>query len=693
MSDVYVPGINSRFNSEKLIEDLMKVERAPRERSERNIDSLTAQKTWWQDLGRRVTALRESARMMYSFQNPFNERIATSADENVITATASREAVEREYRFSVKQLAQADRFISPPLDDKTRVDAGTYTFSAGKDEISLNFRGGSLREFADALNRRGRDKLGATLITVQPGTTSLLIESKITGAGNRLGFSGAAADLAVRLGIVEQTNESRRELPITESTVRETPLPGGLPPSGPIAVNGGVLAIPPLASASIPFGLTVEADSPLALKIDTLTAMRTDNPFAIPLPPPGPSIPSSGSITYGGITIENTPSEVTLPEWTPPPPPSRLDNLAVFSLTFSDGSRVALPPITDTGSFASREFKLADFAAGKTITGLSIDNGNTHRDISLRGAVIYDPGAVGGGFRPLKPVSTAQDAIIAMEGIEMNRPTNVINDVIPGVTVTARSVSERPVRISVETDREGIKDAIITLIGTYNRLMAEINVLTTPLPVSRYSNDRAEAAMSIINELTYLDKDEAEEMRLRLGAFAGDSSLTQLRTSLQRAVSSPYPTDAERDLAMLAQIGIGTNINRGAGYNRSNLRGYLDIDPKALDAALEQNLPAMRQLFGSDTDGDLIADTGVAFSLESLSRPFVETGGIITLKTGTIDSRISQDRRRIETMDRQLAAKEAQLRVEYGRMEGAWARMEQLSSSLDNFSQQANNNR
>jgi flagellar hook-associated protein 2 len=70
----------------------------------------------------------------------------------------------------------------------------------------------------------------------------------------------------------------------------------------------------------------------------------------------------------------------------------------------------------------------------------------------------------------------------------------------------------------------------------------------------------------------------------------------------------------------------------------------------------------------------------------------VETGGIISLKTSTIDSRLGQDQRRIETLDRQLASKEAALKSQYGQMEGAFNRMERMSSSLDQFSQQANNN-
>jgi flagellar hook-associated protein 2 len=262
----------------------------------------------------------------------------------------------------------------------------------------------------------------------------------------------------------------------------------------------------------------------------------------------------------------------------------------------------------------------------------------------------------------------------------MIRPSNTITDIIPGVTLTLRNVSERPVTLDVSTDREGVKDAIFNLVGNYNLLMAELNVLTRTDP-------------RILDELTYFSREEIEEMRRRLGAFSGDSTLNQLRNNLQRAVSSPYPTDEGRDLALLAQIGISTNArgSSGTGINPSQLRGYLDIDERVLDTALDRNLLAVRQLFGSDTTGDLIIDTGAAFNLDALTRPFLETGGIISIKTRSIDSQISQDRRRIDTLDRQLAAREAELRLQYSRMESAYARMEQMQSTFDNFNQQNRN--
>ncbi len=185
MSDVYIPGVKSRFNTGQIVEDLMKIEKIPRDRVQSNIDALRVQKGYWQEVGRRINTLRESARQLYSFQNPFNERLGKSSDESVLTAIANRDVPEQSFSFTVKQTAQADRFLSQPLDEKTRIEAGTYSFSVGNDEISINYRGGTLRNFVETINNRGRNKISASLITVKSGTISLLIESKLTGSENR----------------------------------------------------------------------------------------------------------------------------------------------------------------------------------------------------------------------------------------------------------------------------------------------------------------------------------------------------------------------------------------------------------------------------------------------------------------------------------------------------------------------------
>jgi flagellar hook-associated protein 2 len=370
----------------------------------------------------------------------------------------------------------------------------------GNEEISFDFRGGTLREFTEALNRRGRDMIQASLIAVRPGTNSLLIESRVTGAENRLNFAASAITLGQEIGMIEPVNYS-----------------------------------------------------------------DPDNPSMI---------------------------------------------------------------------------------------------------------------------RPLNAVSTAQDAIISMEGIQISRSGNEINDLLPGVTITLLETSDRPVRLQVVPDRESVKDSIIAFVGNYNRLMAEINILTRNDP-------------GVIDEITYFTREEREDARERLGAFSGDSTLFQLRNSLMRIVSSPFPTSEEQNLALLAQIGISTDVRRAGssgGADPSRLRGYLDIDERVLDAAIATRLPAVRQLFGNDTDGDLLVDTGIAFAVDALTRPYTDRSGILAQKTNGMDSRIAQERQRITTLDRQLANREMELRRQFNQMESAYNRMEQMSSSLDRFQQQNSNN-
>ena len=657
MSDVYIPGISSRFNSDKIIEDLMKIERIPKARAENTIERLETEKSYWQDINRRTNSLRDSARQLFSFQNPFSDRIVNSSNDMVITGTAIRDATEQERSFTVKQIAQADRFLSAPLEDDFRVESGTYSFTVGKDEISFDFRGGTLKEFTDALNRRGRDIIQSSLVTVKPGTRSLLIESKITGEENRLIFSGAASNLGEMTGMTGRVNDSRQDF------------------------TDEILNVKAGSSYQVPINFDIPSSGNWVLKFETSTELKSQTSIPVPKPPPGPSIPPSGSISYGGIVIENDGTSVSLPVWTPPEQPRRVDNMGILSLTFSDGSSIELPPIQDSSKFNGYQYSLNSLAPGKSIVSMNIVNNNTHRDVSLQNVQVFDPDALG-GIKPLNAVSTAQDAIISMEGIEIHRSGNDIADLVPGVTLTVRGTSERPVRLTVEPDRETVKDSIISFVGNYNRLMAEINVLTR--------NDNR-----VIDELSYLSKEERDDYLNRLGTFSGDSTLMQMRNSLLRIINTPYPTSGEQDLSLLAQIGVGTDVRRGGasgGYDASRLRGYLEIDEKALDAAIASKLPSIKDLFASDSSGDLLPDTGIAFSIDALTKPYTETGGIFALKSGNMNSRIDQERRRIETLDRQLASKEADLKKQYSQMEGAYNRMEQMSTSLDRFQQQNSNN-
>jgi flagellar hook-associated protein 2 len=704
MPDISVPGIKSRFDTEKIVDGLMQIERLPKERIERTNETLVTQKTNWQNLGRRLTQLREDARLLYSYQNPFSDKSAVSGDEAVLGAAVSREADSQKHEFVVKQTAGADRFLSKPVDSGFKVPAGNYAFSTGLRDITFKFSGGSLQEFVDVLNRRGQGSIKAGLFAVQKGQKSLLIESLETGAGNRLTFSGDALDLALQTGILGQGQASIPAEPKI-TNIKAVAARGSSAVNE--AVSGDGMQSPPMSNINISLG-DVTPSRTLILRFETaLSDSASGYVSATPatsgnIYPSQPAIPSGaedgdavlvdgkyviqrqlagGSASESDTGADATPDGTKAADSIPATntQAARVDNLAVFSLEFSDGTSVALPPIKDSTGFSQNQYQLYPLADGKTITGININNDNTHRSVSIRNIQLFDPtpqpqGTQGGNVYPLNPISTARDAIIVMDGIEIQRPSNTIDDLVPGVTLNARAVSETPVSIGIETDTEAVKDAVITLIGNYNRLMAELNVLTR--------KDE-----SVIRELTYLTPEEREEMLGKLGVFSTDSDLLRFRGKLQQIMTSPY-TDALGQEHLLSTFGITTDARRGGGYDPTKMRGYMEINEAAFDEALKTGMDTLRQIFGRDSDGDLIIDSGLAYALNQAVQPYVELGGIVATRTSSIDSRMAANDRRIETLDRQLNAKEQTLKVQYGELEGAYSRMERMSDSLEQFSRQ-----
>ena len=114
----------------------------------------------------------------------------------------------------------------------------------------------------------------------------------------------------------------------------------------------------------------------------------------------------------------------------------------------------------------------------------------------------------------------------------------------------------------------------------------------------------------------------------------------------------------------------------------------MEIDEKKLDNALENNLDDIKSLFGFDSDGDLIVDSGIAYNLDKQISAYTQTGGIISLKTSSLDSKIKSSEQKIARLEIQMEEKEAELKYKYGQMEGALNSLESQQNSISNFSKQ-----
>jgi flagellar hook-associated protein 2 len=676
VSDISIPGVKSKYNTTEIIKNLVEVEKIPLKRMEESVKTYKTQKSTWRDINLSLSKFRDSARKLFGFQNPFNDRTAVSSDETVLTASANRDAVEQSFNLEVRKTARGDTFISKPLDLEYTVPEGRYGFRVGEKEAFFNFRGGKLSAFAGTLNERLGDIVSTQVVKNTSSSQVLVIESRVTGADNPLSFLDASVPLGEKAGLIERDIASSRNVDLTPETLRPWAKPLSVSSA---SVTDKILKLTTGGEAALPLTPPLSITDSLLLEMEVKVTYRKDEVYTPPSPPPGPSIPDAGSVSLADVTVRSNPSKVVLPEWQPPEPPKTVEDFQMAFIGIG-GSPKALPNLQDTQNFITLKIPLKSY--GDSITGLFFRNNNTYRDLEIRNIRIYDSTSRG-DHRPVNPASTAEDAEILLNGITVHRKNNTIDDLIPSVTLNLNGTGVSPVEIRIEPDRNKIKESLIEFVGFYNRMIADINILTR-------SNE------NLINEITYLSDAEKEKAQEKLGLFQGDITLNQMRTTFQNIMMDPYPTRLDRDLALLAHIGISTNTRQGGaggGLDVSRLRGYLEINENLLDESLKKNLSAVKDLFGFDTNGDLIPDSGVALAVDNYIRPMVQPGGIVSMKIGTLDTQISQTDRKISTYNQYLARFEQDLKKKYGAMEGALNSLEKNSQAIENFNKSSTGNR
>lgn len=685
MAGINIPGVTNQYNTNETVEKLMQIERIPLTREQKTLDSYKAQQDAWRSVNRKMTELRDSVKTLYSFDNPFNNKITSSTEEYAITADATRKATYESFKVDVIQPATADRFLTSELDSDTKVPAGTYTYKINDKSITMRWKGGSLQDFSNALNRRGGELLKTRVIGASKGKKTLSIESQKTGSENRLTFEDDAKTFAESSGMIIRVKPKTIEFGTNRNDYRniqpETPEQERLPQisAANLKISGENVVVPPRGGYALSIPETVLGTPGTHIQFAIKKQDATDITVALNKQESRPVFPDSGTATFKDVTIRNAPIDASLP----PEPEKKikpLDPISTSDVLFvkmKDGSEkhISTPGLL-SGEETKIDISLDDY---KNIDSLVIKNRNTGISLSVTSVSALNP-SENRGFVPQHAISSADDAIIKYEGITIRRPTNTIDDVVPEVTLNIFDKTEKTATIAVKPDVESAKEALITFVGKYNQSLAEINILSQNKP-------------EIIEELDYLSSDEKKEKQEKLGMFSTDSSLTSLKSAMQTAASANYKFDEDAKITMLSQIGIATNATNYSGYTPSKLRGYLEIDEKKLDSELEKHLDDVRNMFGYDSDGDLIIDSGIGYKLDKQLTAYVQSGGVFAMKTSSLDARIKSSEQKIARLENQMDDKEAELRTKYGQMEGALNSLESQQNTIKNFSNSGNNNR
>ena len=713
-----IPGVSDKYKTGDLVEALMEVERVPLKREETRLESYKNQQEAWRGVNQKMSSLRESAKALYSFENPFSGRLASSSDEDSITARADRDADFGEFKVEVFRAASSDKFLSAEVDSNLKVPAGRHVYSVGDKTISFDWKGGKLSDYAESLSRRAVGTLKASLVNVSAGKKTLVIESLKTGEANRLVFDQDALEFAKEIGMIREVPPKSAAMEFSPESTQSLDAKAServLSKDGTsfdqdaqtitVEPGAGFLARLPSGTEegfSMEFTFSIEDVPPEDASPEPVAEAAATEEQTVQQEVRTAELPLPGDVTYEGITIENNPLETTLPprldvqqnltigrtdtqpsppqpeeeNLPPPPPPLPLHNDKASLFAFVDAHGKELP--IAEGCFSGNQdgsmtvaVNLKDYPEA---VSLAVRNESSGERLLLN-LPVFTQQVDGVAFEPVNPAQRAADAVIRYEGIEMKRADNEIDDVVPNVTLTVKGKTDRPVTVNIAPDSQSAKDAVITFVGRYNRMLAEMNILSSDKP-------------EIVSELDYLSDEERETANERLGMFQGDFSLSNAKSALQRIVSSSYRFSDEATVTMLSQIGISTNASGGGGYNPSQMRGYLEVDEKKLDEALETNLAQVKNVFGYDSDGDLIIDDGVALMLDRQLTSWVQSGGIISSKTSVLETRIKSSNDSIAKLQTQLERKEAELKRKYANMEGTLNSLESQQSTMQNFANQ-----
>ncbi|RLB83762.1 MAG: flagellar hook protein [Deltaproteobacteria bacterium] len=222
---------------------------------------------------------------------------------------------------------------------------------------------------------------------------------------------------------------------------------------------------------------------------------------------------------------------------------------------------------TVTASVENGKIKITDDTTGDSQLTLSVTCNN-------EGGGTLDLGTITASTEGYTmQVQAGQDANIIIDGTAVTSSSNIIDDVIAGVTLNLLTVEEltgtdtTTVTLTVSRDYDTIKSSVQNLLDEYNDVMSDIN-----------------------EQFAY---DEDTETG---GLLQGDGTLHSIKSDLVDIVVSTI-TGLPSTLNALSLIGITSDDD-----------GMLSIDDDDFKDAFNDNFSGLRRIFvaeGSTTDGDV----------------------------------------------------------------------------------------
>ncbi|WP_260597330.1 flagellar filament capping protein FliD [Sphingomonas endolithica] len=257
-------------------------------------------------------------------------------------------------------------------------------------------------------------------------------------------------------------------------------------------------------------------------------------------------------------------------------------------------------------------------------------------------ALNIGPGATGTSIG-----SSAQDAIVAVDGTPLKRAGNSITDLLPGVKLdlVSASVGTR-VSLGTSAPTTALSQAVNDFVETYNQLTSVLKQQTDPVT----------------------------------GALRSDGAATTLQRSLRNLTVTPLVTGgAQGAPSTLAEIGVKTNRD-----------GTLSVDAAALSTAIARYPQAVEAMFA---DGTAASGTGISSALTTISNAAINTTtglGASTTRYTKMQSDITDNQAKLtdagDVMTKRLTAQFAASESRVAAYKSTLAMLEQQVDAWNNQS-------
>jgi flagellar hook-associated protein 2 len=315
-----------------------------------------------------------------------------------------------------------------------------------------------------------------------------------------------------------------------------------------------------------------------------------------------------------------------------------------FSVAGGANTSIALDGTDTLESIASKIN-----ASGARVSAAVFHDGNQYRlqvrglDSGAANAITFS-GTTLGLDVAANTRQAASDAQVTIDGFTVNRSTNQLVGVIPGVTLnlTATTPTGSPTTVKVDSDPQGLKDKLNSVVSAYNAVVDMVHT------VSGFGTQKAS-----------------------VDALAGDSLLRSLTTRMSSAVSTQVGTGQYSTLTSL-----------GIQFDTS---GHIKLDATKLDTALKTDPASVAKVIAGPEAGTG-AGTGVADLLDSVVKAFTTANtGLIASRQTSITSRIKNANDAADREQTRLDAYAASLRKQFTALDTLMSQSSQNSSYLTNF--------